>query len=112
MAVVVTVTVGWRDVVALPGDVDDGASCVNHDGFGDCGTTGRRPSVARNETLRALFEMRYPWREPVRMANRRLVGFLGAEPHTPLEVAVERTLEGMGCLPRAAGGGTVGALPR
>jgi hypothetical protein len=27
------------------------------------------------------------------------VDVLGAEPHTPLDVAVERTLEGLGCLP-------------
>lgn len=65
-----------------------------------------------NETLRELFEMRYLWRAPVRMDNRRLVGFLGAEPHTPLEVAVERTLEGLGCLPVAAGGRAVRALQR
>jgi nucleoside-diphosphate-sugar epimerase len=52
-----------------------------------------------NETLRELCEMRYLWRQPVRLDNRRLVDVLGAEPHTPLDVAVERTLEGLGCLP-------------
>lgn len=52
-----------------------------------------------NETLRELWEMRYLWRQPVRLDNRKLVGVLGAEPHTPLDVAVERTLEGLGCLP-------------
>jgi len=55
-----------------------------------------------NETLRELWEMRYLWRETVRMDNARLVAFLGAEPHTPLNDAVERTLEGLGCLPGAA----------
>ena len=55
-----------------------------------------------NETLREMYDMRYLWREPVRMDNRRLVDVLGAEPHTPLDVAVERTLEGLGCLPVAA----------
>ena len=52
-----------------------------------------------NDTLRELWEMRYLWRQPVRLGNTRLVEMLGAEPHTPLDVAVERTLEGLGCLP-------------
>jgi nucleoside-diphosphate-sugar epimerase len=55
-----------------------------------------------NATLRELWEMRYLWRQPVRLDNRRLVGVLGAEPHTPLDAAVERTLEGLGCLPAPA----------
>jgi nucleoside-diphosphate-sugar epimerase len=54
-----------------------------------------------NETLRELWEMRYLWRQAVRLDNARLVSVLGAEPHTPLDVAVESTLEGLGCLPRA-----------
>jgi nucleoside-diphosphate-sugar epimerase len=46
-------------------------------------------------TFREMQEMRYLWREPVRMRGGRLpVG----EPHTPLEHAVEATLEGLGCL--------------
>jgi nucleoside-diphosphate-sugar epimerase len=52
-----------------------------------------------NVTLRELWEMRYLWNQSVRMDNAHLVAFLGAEPHTPLEEAVERTLEGLGCLP-------------
>lgn len=52
-----------------------------------------------NETLRELWEMRYLWRNGVRLDNRRLVDVVGAEPHTPLDLAVERTLEGLGCLP-------------
>jgi nucleoside-diphosphate-sugar epimerase len=51
-----------------------------------------------NETLRELSEMRYLWRETVLMDNRRLVDFLGAEPHTPIEQALEATLRGLGCL--------------
>lgn len=54
-----------------------------------------------NETLRELEEMRYLWRQPVRLDNARLVDVLGAEPHTPLDAAVERTLVGLGCLPPA-----------
>lgn len=49
--------------------------------------------------LRELREMRYLWRQPVRMSNARLLAALGEEPHTPLDEAVRRTLEGMGCLP-------------
>jgi len=50
-------------------------------------------------TIRELMEMRYLWQRPVRMANDRLLGILGHEPHTPLEDAVEETLRGLGCLP-------------
>jgi nucleoside-diphosphate-sugar epimerase len=49
-------------------------------------------------TFRELREMRYLWSEPIRMSNTRLTSVLGAEPHTPLDEAVEATLEGMGCL--------------
>jgi nucleoside-diphosphate-sugar epimerase len=51
-----------------------------------------------NETMRELREMRYLWRQPLRLDNRALLAVLGSEPHTPLEQAVECTLEGMGCL--------------
>jgi nucleoside-diphosphate-sugar epimerase len=54
-----------------------------------------------NETLRELLEMRYLWRETVLLDNTRLVETLGAEPHTPLETALEATLRAMGCLPQA-----------
>ncbi len=52
-------------------------------------------------TLRELMEMRYLWIQPLRLDNRRLVDMLGAEPHTPLDAAIEATLESMGCLGRA-----------
>jgi nucleoside-diphosphate-sugar epimerase len=48
--------------------------------------------------FRELREMRYLWSNPIRMDNAKLVATLGAEPHTPLDVAVRRTLESMGCL--------------
>ncbi len=35
---------------------------------------------------------------PVQMSNARLVDVLGREPHTRLDVAVEATLRGIGCL--------------
>lgn len=52
-------------------------------------------------TPRELMEMRYLWREPIRMSNARLREVLGSEPHTPLEAAVETTLTGLLCLPAA-----------
>ena len=51
-------------------------------------------------TFREMREMRYLWRQPVRMDNRRLVATLGHEPHTPLDDAVEAALRGLGCLPQ------------
>ncbi|MBR8068352.1 NAD-dependent epimerase/dehydratase family protein [Burkholderia cenocepacia] len=49
-------------------------------------------------TLRELLEMRYLWREPIRMDNARVTAVLGREPVTPLDTAVEATLAGLGCL--------------
>ncbi|MFJ2991393.1 NAD-dependent epimerase/dehydratase family protein [Pandoraea sp. NPDC087047] len=54
-------------------------------------------------TLRELREMRYLWEQPVRMDNTHLVETLGEVPHTPLDVAVQATLEGLGCLPGKPG---------
>ena len=48
---------------------------------------------------REIREMRYLWREPLRMSHAGLVAFLGSEPHTPLDEAVRATLVGLGCLP-------------
>ncbi len=48
--------------------------------------------------FREIFEMRYLWRKPVRLDNRKLVAFLGSEPHTPLDEAVRATLTHLGCL--------------
>lgn len=49
--------------------------------------------------FREIMEMRYLWQVPLRMSNRRLVEVLGAEPHTPLDLAVTETLASLGCLP-------------
>jgi hypothetical protein len=38
------------------------------------------------------------WREPVRLDNRKLLAFIGAEPRTPLDEAVAKTLSGLGAL--------------
>lgn len=48
--------------------------------------------------FRELAEMRYLWREPLRLDNARLVAVLGEEPRTPLDQAVRATLESLGCL--------------
>jgi nucleoside-diphosphate-sugar epimerase len=49
-------------------------------------------------TFREMREMRYLWRNPLQMDNARLAAVLGREPHTPLDVAVEASLVGLGCL--------------
>lgn len=49
-------------------------------------------------TLRELLEMRYLWRQPLRMDNTRLKALLGSEPHTPLDDAVAATLAGLRCI--------------
>lgn len=48
--------------------------------------------------FRELAEMRYLWNVPIRMNNKRLKTVLGAEPHTPLNIAVRNTLIDLGCL--------------
>jgi len=48
-------------------------------------------------TFREMREMRYLWREPVRLDNARLIAALGYEPHTSLDDAVDATLTGLGC---------------
>jgi nucleoside-diphosphate-sugar epimerase len=50
------------------------------------------------ETFREMLEMTYLWRQPLRLDNRRLLSFLGAEPHTPTPDAVRASLQGLGCL--------------
>jgi nucleoside-diphosphate-sugar epimerase len=50
------------------------------------------------ETFREMLEMTYLWRRPLRLDNRRLLAFLGKEPHTPTIDAVRSTLQGLGCL--------------
>ncbi len=47
------------------------------------------------QTPREVYAMRYLWRTPVRLDNRRLVAFLGEEPHTPLADAVRTTLDAL-----------------
>lgn len=49
--------------------------------------------------FRELAEMRYLWREDLRLDNRLLVETLGEEPETPLAEAVRTTLVSLKCLP-------------
>jgi hypothetical protein len=49
-------------------------------------------------TFREMLELRYLWRVPLHMDNAHLEAVIGAEPHTPLDQAVEATLMGLGCL--------------
>jgi nucleoside-diphosphate-sugar epimerase len=48
--------------------------------------------------FREMLEMRYLWREPLRLDNAKLVRTLGREPHTSLDEAVRKTLSYLGCL--------------
>lgn len=49
-------------------------------------------------TLRELREMRYLWNETVRLDGTALKALLGEEPRTDLDTAVEKTLQGLGCI--------------
>ena len=46
-----------------------------------------------------MLEMRYLWREPLHLDNRKLVSRLGAEPHTPTDEAVRASLQMLNCVP-------------
>jgi nucleoside-diphosphate-sugar epimerase len=64
------------------------------------------------ETFRELIEMRWLWRQPLELVNDELVAFLGKEPHTPLDIAVEETLRGLRCLPDARSSSGDAASPQ
>jgi nucleoside-diphosphate-sugar epimerase len=51
-----------------------------------------------NETLRELYATRPLWTTPIQLDNTRLVRFLGKEPNTDFDRAVETTLRALGCL--------------
>jgi nucleoside-diphosphate-sugar epimerase len=52
--------------------------------------------------FREMMEMRYLWKEPLRLSNAKLVELLGEEPRTPLDEAVRATLLDLGCMPSRA----------
>jgi nucleoside-diphosphate-sugar epimerase len=56
------------------------------------------------ETLREVRKMRYLWKSPVQLDDRKLVAFLGERPYTPVEDAVRATLMGVGCVHLQADG--------
>jgi nucleoside-diphosphate-sugar epimerase len=45
-----------------------------------------------------MAEMRYLWREPLALDDRKLRAFLGEVPHTPLDAAIATSLRALGCL--------------
>jgi nucleoside-diphosphate-sugar epimerase len=47
--------------------------------------------------FREILEMRYLWTTPVKLDNKKLLAFLGEEPHTELDTALRHTLAGLGC---------------
>lgn len=51
-----------------------------------------------NETMRELCKMRYLWRSPIQLDDRRLRSFLGGTLYTPLDDALRATLQGIGCV--------------
>ena len=51
-----------------------------------------------DETLRELYATRPLWTTPIQLDNTRLLRFLGKEPHTDIDRAVETTLRALGCL--------------
>ena len=59
-----------------------------------------KPATLFVPFLREIDEMKYLWRQPVRLNNSRLRTFLGEEPHTPLEQAVKTTMAAFNCLPK------------
>lgn len=56
-----------------------------------------------NTMFREMAEMRGLWSHTLRLDNRALIAFLGAEPHTPLDEAMRTTLAALGCTQPVAG---------
>lgn len=49
-------------------------------------------------TWAALMEMRYLWQRPHQLVNHKLASVIGAEPHTPFDIAVRASLAELGWL--------------
>jgi len=49
-------------------------------------------------TMAALAEMRYLWRTPHSLVNRRMAALTGPEPHTPFPQALREALAGLGLI--------------
>ena len=52
--------------------------------------------------FREMVEMRYLWKHDVQLDNMKLVAFLGAEPHTPIDAALRASLAALNVRPREA----------
>lgn len=63
------------------------------------------------QTLRELRKMRYLWRSPVQLDDRKITRFLGNKLYTPIDDALRTTLIGQGCLPAEAPLAKEDALP-
>jgi nucleoside-diphosphate-sugar epimerase len=50
--------------------------------------------------FREMAEMRYLWNRDVQLDNAKLVAFLGAEPHTPIDAALRASLTALNVRPR------------
>jgi hypothetical protein len=61
--------------------------------------------------FREMAEMRYLWREPLVLDDRKLRAFLGEVPHTPLDFAVAASLRALGCLDHPLPGARLGRFP-
>ena len=48
--------------------------------------------------FREVLEMRYLWKQPLRLDNAKLTAFLGEEPKTPLDQGVAMALDALGCM--------------
>ena len=56
-----------------------------------------------------MAEMRYLWREPLVLDDRKLRAFLGGVPQTPLDTAIAASLRALGCLENPLPAGEGGA---
>lgn len=45
--------------------------------------------------VRSVYEMRYLWLNTHELDNRKLIAFIGEEPHTPMDVALAQTMDDM-----------------
>jgi nucleoside-diphosphate-sugar epimerase len=57
-----------------------------------------------NETMREVRKMRYLWKSPLQLDDRKLVSFLGGKPYTRIDDALRTTLAAMGSMPEPVHG--------
>lgn len=86
------------EIAERAGVIANGEKGARIDAFPWFAVVGLAPFV---RLFREMSEMRYLWRQDLELDNAKLVAFLGAEPHTPIDTALRETLTAMGCLPGA-----------